>query len=72
MPGRAKKYLRPSELAKRLGVSGDTVRHWIRTGKLKAHTTPGGHYRIPISEAKRIEKKMRAGAFRRKRKRGEK
>lgn len=28
------------------GVSFMTVKRWIQAGKLKAHRTPGGHYRI--------------------------
>ncbi len=32
----ADKWLTPSEVASRLGVSPDTVRKWIRKGKLKA------------------------------------
>lgn len=29
-------------VAKRLGVSDDTLRAWIKTGKLRAHKAPGG------------------------------
>lgn len=35
-----------TEVAKYCGVTSVTVSRWIRKGKLKAYTTPGGHYRI--------------------------
>ena len=34
------------EAGRYCSVSPYTVRHWIRTGRLKAYTTPGGHRRI--------------------------
>lgn len=36
----------PREAAQRLGISYPTIKQWIYQGKLKAITTPGGHYRI--------------------------
>ena len=41
-------------IAKRMGVSSETVRAWIRAGKLKAITTPTGRYRIPSSALARL------------------
>lgn len=35
-----------TEAAGLAGVHRRTVRHWIRTGRLIATTTPGGHYRV--------------------------
>jgi excisionase family DNA binding protein len=35
-----------SEAAARAGVHRRTVRAWIRSGRLAATFTPGGHYRI--------------------------
>jgi molybdopterin-binding protein len=40
----------PREAALRLGISYPAIKQWIYRGKLKAITTPGGHYRIPESE----------------------
>lgn len=33
-------------IARRLDVTGNTVRAWIRSGKLKATRTPSGRYRV--------------------------
>ena len=38
--------IKPSVVAKQLGVTTVTVRNWVRAGKLKAFRTPGGHYLI--------------------------
>lgn len=40
------KLLTASDVARYCGVSSVTVSRWIRGNKLKAYTTPGGHYRI--------------------------
>lgn len=40
------RLLRAHEVACRERVGIATVRHWIRTGRLPAYRTPGGHYRI--------------------------
>lgn len=44
-----KKYYTPAEVAKRVGVSRQTIVKWIERGELEAETTPGGHHRIPAS-----------------------
>lgn len=44
MPNR--KPLTTGQVARYCGVSRMGVIRWIRQGKLKAYTTPGGHYRI--------------------------
>lgn len=44
-------------VARHLTVSCETVRAWIRAGKLDAIHTPTGHYRIPITEITRILKR---------------
>lgn len=36
-------------VAQRFGVTVNTVRKWIRSGKLAAERTPGGHWRVPES-----------------------
>ncbi len=38
--------LTASDVAKYCGVTSVTVSRWIRGDKLRAYTTPGGHYRI--------------------------
>lgn len=43
----AKSYLTTSQAAKKLFVSPDTVLKWVKAGKIKAHRTLGGHFRIP-------------------------
>lgn len=45
-----KKYFRPDEVAKYLGVHVETIRRWIREGKIKSIKTRGGHNRIHKSE----------------------
>lgn len=43
----AKSFLTTSQAAKKLSVSPDTVLKWVKAGKIKAHRTLGGHFRIP-------------------------
>jgi len=38
--------LTPIEAGKICNVSYNTIKRWIKTGKLDAHVTPGGHYKI--------------------------
>lgn len=38
--------LTPGQVAKRLQVDDSTVRRWIHEGRLRAHKTLGGHWRI--------------------------
>ena len=40
------RFFTTSEVAGYCGVSNDGVLKWIRSGKLRAFSTPGGHYRI--------------------------
>lgn len=51
-----RKMLSTGEVAKKLGVSTQTVVNWIESGKLKAFRSPGGHYRIPAHQFKTTEK----------------
>lgn len=39
-------FLSTGQAAKLLGVTPDTVLKWVKTGRLSATRTPGGHYRI--------------------------
>jgi len=45
---------RTSEVAEMLNVTTATVSIWIRKGIIKAIKTPGGHYRIPEAEIKKL------------------
>jgi len=36
------------------GVSASTVTRWAQRGLLPAVRTPGGHYRFPAAEVKRV------------------
>ncbi len=46
--------LKTSDIAEYCGVSHFTVINWIKEGKLKAYTTPGGHYRVQKEEFRRF------------------
>lgn len=41
-------------VARRLGVTVNTVKNWIRKGILQGIRLPSGHYRIPLSELERL------------------
>ena len=47
-------FLSPRELCRVLDVSRKTVIRWIRSGYVKAITTPGGHYKVSQKEAERL------------------
>ncbi|HXF69499.1 MAG TPA: helix-turn-helix domain-containing protein [Thermoflexus sp.] len=40
--------LKPKEAARLLGVTQRCLRGWVRSGKIAALRTPGGHYRYPL------------------------
>ncbi|MGH9330173.1 MAG: TOBE domain-containing protein [Vicinamibacterales bacterium] len=46
--------LTPREAAARLGVSYQTVKHWIYQGAVRTTRTAGGHHRIAIAEVERL------------------
>jgi putative resolvase len=46
--------LRVGEASRWLGVTTQTIRNWIREGKIEATRTFGGHFRIKESEIHRI------------------
>ncbi len=51
------KYQRPltaQEAARMLGIHKLTLIAGIHDGKIRAHRTPGGHFRIPVAEVERI------------------
>lgn len=55
--------LSTGEVARSLGVTINTVKSWIRSGKIKAVRLPSGHYRIPASERERLLRGVREEAF---------
>jgi excisionase family DNA binding protein len=44
------KFMKTSEAASYLGVSRSSITNWIRSGELKAASTPGGHYLFSIEQ----------------------
>jgi len=42
------------ETAKRLGVGYSTLKQWIYRGRVRTHTTTGGHHRIAETEIERL------------------
>lgn len=49
-----KEYLTTFQAAKLLSVTPDAVLKWIKSGKLLAYRTPGGHYRIKQSNITKL------------------
>lgn len=45
--------LKPKALAELWDVHPNTVRQWVREGRITAFRTPGGQYRIDPDEARR-------------------
>lgn len=43
-----------ADVAKRLGISLQTVQRWVDSGRLKAWKTPGGHRRIDAQSAESV------------------
>lgn len=54
--------------AKRLGVGYSTIKSWIRLGRVRTTTTPGGHHRISDAEVERLLARRPASVSRRGRK----
>ncbi len=46
----AKKRFTTGQIARHCHVTPETVANWIKAKRLKASTTPGGHYRVTIDE----------------------
>jgi excisionase family DNA binding protein len=46
--------LSTGDVGRALGVSINTVKSWVRTGKIAAVRLPSGHYRIPRGELDRL------------------
>ena len=57
-------YLKPSEIAKRLGVTRGAVYKWIREGKLKAVRFGDNAVRVPRAELEEFERRAAAAGER--------
>jgi excisionase family DNA binding protein len=57
-------YLKPSEVAKILHVSPQTVSRWANEGKIRCDVTLGGHRRFPISEVERLQREQHEAQYR--------
>lgn len=44
----------PKEAARRLGVSAETIRDWIRDGRLRASKLTRRTIRIPVADVERL------------------
>lgn len=44
-------HITTTEAARLLGVTSQTIRNWIRSGKIITEPTMGGHNRIPTNQA---------------------
>lgn len=52
-----------AEVARRVGVTTNTVRRWVREGILRPDVqTPGGHSRYRPSTVRRLQRRMRIAA----------
>jgi len=47
--------LSTGQVAKKFGVSNQTILNWIENGKIEATQTPGGHWRIPAHQFRTTE-----------------
>jgi excisionase family DNA binding protein len=45
-----RRFFTTSEVAKYCAVTNDGVLKWIKSGKLRAFSTPGGHYRVSAED----------------------
>lgn len=50
---------RTSQVANLLGVTSSTINRWIKSGKLKAIRTEGGHHRIEEGEVDKLQQRAR-------------
>ncbi|ADG91045.1 DNA binding domain protein, excisionase family [Thermosphaera aggregans DSM 11486] len=48
------KLLRPREFCEAVGISYNTLKQWVREGRVKVYRTATGRWRIPYSEVERI------------------
>ncbi len=58
------RLLSTGQAARLCAVTPDTVLKWIRSGKLPAQRTPGGHHRVDVSDLRRILEPVTPGGER--------
>jgi excisionase family DNA binding protein len=51
---RSRENYTPREIGKLLSVHHNTVKNWIRMGRVESFTTVGGHFRVPRREVARL------------------
>lgn len=56
-PRRPRRFISASTFGEAFGVTAKTVIRWIQAGRCACELTPGGHYRIPVSEIARLKNK---------------
>jgi len=61
-PTSAIQFLTRTEVARRLGVSPNTVSRWAREGRLPCHLTLGGHRRFDRAVVEELIRRMSGGA----------
>jgi excisionase family DNA binding protein len=61
--GSAGDWLSRTDVARLFQVSASTVTRWAREGKVPAKRTPGGHYRYPAAEIRRLAGTSGPGDF---------
>lgn len=49
--------LTTGDVARRLGVTINTVKRWAREGRIEAVLLPSGHHRIPRAELERLRRR---------------
>ena len=47
--------LTPGEFGKHFGVTAQTVREWVKAGKVRGVRLPSGRWKIPYAEVDRIK-----------------
>jgi excisionase family DNA binding protein len=60
-PGADHGLLSTGAVARLCGVTRDGVAHWIRSGRLQAFRTPGGHFRVRAEDLRAFLRSSRSG-----------
>src|SRR5512137_1805267 len=53
-----RRFFTTSEVARYCAVTNDGVLKWIKSGKLRAFSTPGGHYRVAMDDFRSFLRKF--------------
>lgn len=63
MPRESQEWMTAAEVARKYGISAETVRRYARLGMLPVNYLPSGHMRIRPEDAERVlSKKRRPGS----------